>query len=223
MIAQLEQLSKLNCTSAGTFNANKKTSIDLNEGEIVMIAGHLVYPKKTLLTVMGCLLHPNDGIVEINGKRCIPSNSRDIALIRQQTIGYLFKYHNLNEGLNAEENIAFPLRVQRIKSQEIRTRTSESLRKVDLYNQRKKMLWQLSQSEKRQLAIGQALVTNPKIIICDNPTAFLDGYEGDVIMRLLRSVACQGIAIAIVNYDRKYQDFADKVVQIENGIIIELH
>lgn len=221
MIAKLEHLNKTYFTSAGTFTTSEKTSINLNKGEIVIITSQSIYSKKTLLTLMGCLIHPNDGILEINGKSCIPSNSKDIALVRSQTIGFVFQ-RNLLENLNAEENIAFPLRLQNSNKEEIKQRTIDVLKKVNMYEDRKKLPLQLSALQHQQIAVAKALIINPRIIICDRPTAALEQKHGILIMKLLAELAKEGKSIVIVNHDKRYTSFADRAFELKNGTVNEL-
>lgn len=217
MIAKFEPYNKMYYTSAGTFNTAEKTSINLNKGEIIVITCPSSNSKKTILTLMGCLLHPNEGILEINGKSCIPSNSMDIALIKSQTLGFIFQKDNLLQDLNAEENVAFPLRIQKIQTDEIKKRTVEVLKKVNMYAYRKKMPMQLSSFQQQQIAIAKALIINPKIIICDKPTALLERQNGILIMNLLKELAQEGKSIAIINHDKTYNEFADREIQLKNG------
>jgi putative ABC transport system ATP-binding protein len=222
MVAKFENINKTFCTSAGTFNWNEGSGINLNKGEILLITGKSEYLKKTLLTLMGCLINPNEGILEINGKNINLSCYEEMVLIKSQTIGFVFQQHNLLETMNAEENVAFPLRVQKLKPDEIRQRTTEALKVVNMYEHRKKMPKQLSKFEKQKILISRALVINPKIIVCDKPTAFLDRQSGVFIMQKLKELAKQGKAIVILNHDYRFNEYADRAVEVKNGIVNEL-
>lgn len=222
MVAKFENIDKTFCTSAGTFNWNEKTSVNLNKGEILLISGKSEYLKKTLLTLMGCLINPDEGILEINGKNIHLSCYEEMVLIKSQAIGFVFHQHNLLENINAEENVAFPLRVQKLKSGEIRQRTTEALKMVHMYEHRKKMPKQLSKFEKQQILLARALVINPKIIVCDKPTAFLDRQSGAFIMEKLKELAKLGKAIVILNHDYRFNEYADRAVEVKNGIVNEL-
>lgn len=222
MVAKFENIDKTFCTSAGTFNWNEKTSVNLNKGEILLISGKSEYLKKTLLTLMGCLINPDEGILEINGKNINLSCYEEMVLIKSQTIGFVFHQHNLLETMNAEENVAFPLRVQKLKPEEIRQRTTEALKMVHMYEHRKKMPKQLSKFEKQQILLARALVINPKIIVCDKPTAFLDRQSGVFIMQKLKELAKLGKAIVILNHDYRFNEYADRAVEVKNGIVNEL-
>lgn len=222
MIAKFERINKTFFTSAGTFITNDKTSVNLNKGEVLVITSQSVNTNEPLLTLMGCLIHPTEGIIEVSGKSCTPSNLKEIALVKSQIISFIFQRDNFLKHLNTEENVAFQLKVQKIKATEIKQRTTALLKKVNMYEHRKKMIWQLTHFEKKQIAIAQALITNPQIIVCDKPTALLDRYSGSLIMKMLKDIASQGKAIAIINHDTRYNEFADRAVQIKKGIVTEL-
>ncbi|HQF47095.1 MAG TPA: ATP-binding cassette domain-containing protein [Flavobacterium alvei] len=222
MVAKFENINKTFCTSAGTFNWDEETCINLNKGEILLITGKSEYSKKTLLTLMGCLINPNEGILEINGKNIHLSCYEEMVLIKSQTIGFVFHQHNLLESINAEENVAYPLKFQNSKSDEIRQRTTEALKIVEMYEQRKKMPKQLSKLEKQKTLIARALVINPKIIVCDRPTAFLDRQEAKFVMEKLKELAKSGKTIVILNHDSRFNEYANRAVEVKNGIVNEL-
>ena len=222
MVAKFENINKTFCTSAGTFNWNEGTGINLNKGEILLITGKSGYSKNTMLTLMGCLINPNEGIIEINGKNINLSCYQEMALIKSQTIGFVFHQHSLLDSINTEENVAFPLKIEKLKSDEIRQRTTEALKIVEMYEHRKKMPKQLSKLEKQQILIARALVINPKIIVCDKPTAFLDRQSGMFIMKKLKEQAKQGKAIVILNHDYRFNEYADRAVEVKNGVVNEL-
>lgn len=222
MVAKFENINKTFCTSAGTYNWNEETSINLNKGEILLISGKSEYSRKSFLTLMGCTINPYEGILEINGKNINLSCYEEMALIKSQTIGFVFHQHNLLESINTEENVAFPLKIENLKSDEIRQKTIEALKMVEMYEHRKKMPRQLSKLEKQQILIARALTTNPKIIVCDKPTAFLDRQSGKFIMEKLKELAKSGKTIVILNHDSRFNEYANRAVEVKNGIVNEL-
>lgn len=222
MVAKFENINKTFCTSAGTFNWNEGTSINLNKGEVLFISGKSEYTKNSLLTLMGCLINPNEGILEINGKNINLTCYEEMVLVKLQSIGFVFNQYHLLENRNTEENVSFPLRAQKLKADEIRKRTTEALKMVNMYDQRKKMPKQLSKLEKQQILIARALVINPKIIVCDKPTGLLDRQSGRFIMEKLKELARQGKAIVILNHDARYNEYADRSVEVKNGFVNEL-
>jgi putative ABC transport system ATP-binding protein len=126
------------------------------------------------------------------------------------------------ESINTEENVAFPLKIENLKSDEIRQKTTEALKMVDMYDHRKKMPKQLSKLEKQQILIARALVNNPQIMVCDKPTAFLDRQSGKFIMEKLKALAKSGKTIVILNHDPRYNEYANRAVEVKNGIVNEL-
>lgn len=222
MVAKFENINKTFCTSAGTFNWNEGTSINLNKGEVLFISGKSEYTKNSLLTLMGCMINPNEGILEINGKNINLICYEEMVLVKLQTIGFVFNQYHLLENMNTEENVSFPLRVQKLKADEIKKRTIDALKTVKMYEHRKKMPKQLSKLEKQQILIARALVINPKIIVCDKPTAFLDRQSGIFIMEKLKELAKSGKTIVILNHEARYNEYADRAVEVKNGIVNEL-
>ncbi len=222
MVAKFENINKTFCTSAGTYIWNEETSICLNKGEILLISGKSEYSKKSLLTLMGCLINPHEGILEINGKNINLSCYEETVMIQSQTIGFVFHQHNLLDAINAEENVAFPLKVQNFKSEEIKQKTTEVLKMMNIFDQRKKMPKQLSKLEKQQIMVARALVANPQIMVCDRPTALLDRQSGVLIMEKLKELANQGKTIVILNHDPRFNEYANRAVEVKNGIVNEL-
>lgn len=223
MVAKFENINKTFCTSAGTYNLNERTSINLYKGEILSIRGKSEYSNKSLLTLMGCLINPNEGILEINGKNVNLLRYEEMVLTKLQSISFVFHQHNLIESINTEENVAFPLKFQNLNSDEIRQRTTEALKKVNMYDLRKKMPKQLSSFEKQQILIARALIINPEIIVCDKPTAFMDRHSGMMVMKKLKELAKQGKTIVILNLESRFNEYANRSVEVKNGIVNEIY
>jgi putative ABC transport system ATP-binding protein len=223
MVAKFENVNKTFCTSAGTFNCNEKTSINLNKGEILLITGKSDYSKNSFLTLMGCLINPNKGILEINGKNINLLCYEEMFSIKLQSIACIFQQHNLLSSMNLEQNVAFPLKIQKINSDEIKRRTIQALRTVDMYEHRKKMPKVISKLEKQQILIARALTLNPEIIVCDKPTAFLDRTSGVIVMEKLKELTQQGKTIVILNHDPRYNEYANRAVEVKNDIVKELY
>lgn len=173
MVAQFENINKTFCTSAGTYNVNEETSINLYRGEILSICGKSEYSNDSFLTLMGCLINPNEGILEINGKNVNLLRYEEMVLTKLQSISFVFHQHNLIDTINTEENVAFPLKSQNLTLGTIKQRTAETLKSVSLYDIRKKMPNQLSSFEKQLILIARALVTNPEIIVCDDSSLYI--------------------------------------------------
>lgn len=221
MVAKFESITKTFCTSAGTYDWNDKNSINLNKGGIVSIDCKSDYSKNNLLTLMGCTINPNEGVLEINGKNINLLSFNDMVMIQLQSIGFVFHEHNLIQSINVEENISYPLKFQNLDSTLIKQKTIDVLKTVNMFEHRKRMPKQLSNFEKQQILIARALATNPKVIVCDRPTLFMDCQYGSLIMRKLRDIANQGISIVVLNLDSRYNHFTDRSVEVKNGVITE--
>lgn len=219
MVAQLINGNKIYDTPAGKFTALEKSSIEINEKELLLIIGPSGSGKTTLLSLMGCLINPTEGKLIIDGNDTAKLSAKDMARIRLNTIGFVFQQFNLLAPLTAEDNIGFPLQIQSLSGSEIKSKVDAALKKVNMYEHRKKLPKQLSGGQQQRIAIARALVTNPKIILCDEPTASLDKDSLDIIMKELKDLSQSGKAVAVVTHDPRLTEYADKAVEVKNGIV----
>jgi putative ABC transport system ATP-binding protein len=220
MIARLIGANKLYKTPDGrTITALEKTDLELKEGELLLIIGPSGSGKTTVLSLLGCLIDPSEGSVIIDDNSIDKLSQKEMASIRLNMIGFVFQQFNLLAPLSAEENVAFPLRMQKRSSAEIRQQTEQALSKVNMTPHRSKLPKQLSGGEQQRIAIARALVTNPRIVLCDEPTASLDKDSVDTVMKELVSLARSGKAMAVVTHDQRLYQYADRVVEVKNGIV----
>lgn len=219
MIAQLINASKVYETPAGPVTILDGCNVQLNEGELLLIIGPSGSGKTTLLSMLGCLIYPTKGTLQIDGTTINDLPAARMASIRLNTIGFVFQQFNLLAALNAEENVAFPLKMQRLPNAEIKDRVEAVLKKVDMWQHRKKLPRQLSGGQQQRIAIARALVTNPKIILCDEPTASLDRDSLYAVMGELKELAREGKAVAVVTHDPRLSEYADRCIEINNGKI----
>lgn len=219
MIAQLINANKVYDSPTGQITVLDRCNIKLNEGELLLIIGPSGSGKTTLLSQLGCLIYPTEGTLEIDGQVINKLSSSKMASIRLDTIGFVFQQFNLLVALTAEENIAFPLKMQNIPAGEIKHKTEEVLKKVNMWEHRRKLPKQMSGGQQQRVAIARALVTNPKIILCDEPTASLDKDSLYIVMDELKQLARDGKAVAVVTHDPRLTDYADRCIEINSGII----
>jgi putative ABC transport system ATP-binding protein len=218
MIAQLQEANKLYETPAGKFTALDKTTLDIHEAELLLIIGPSGSGKTTLLSLIGCLINPTSGTVLVDGKDIAKLSSKETALLRLNLIGFVFQQFNLLAPLTAEENIAFPLQMQNLSNSDIRKRTAEALEKVNMTEHRRKFPKQLSGGQQQRIAIARALVTNPRLVLCDEPTASLDKESVVTVMQELQSLARSGKAVAVVTHDPRLTQYADRAIEVKNGM-----
>lgn len=222
MIAQLINANKMYDSPMGKLTVLDKCNIILQEGELLLIIGPSGSGKTTLLSLLGCLIYPTEGILEINGISINQLSSSKMAEIRLNTIGFVFQQFNLLAALTAEQNIAFPLKMQNLSTIEIKNKTEGVLRKVNMWEHRKKMPKQMSGGQQQRIAIARALVTDPKIVLCDEPTASLDKESLYIVMDELKQLAREGKAVAVVTHDPRLTTYADRCIEINNGIITNI-
>ena len=139
---------------------------------------------------------------------------------RLNTIGFVFQQFNLLAPLSSEENVAFPLQMQRLSKSEIKDKTEKALQIVNMLEHRKKLPQQLSGGQQQRIAIARALITNPKIILCDEPTASLDKDSLTVVMKELKELANTGKAVAVVTHDPRLEEYADRIIEVKNGKVV---
>ncbi|MER0442122.1 ABC transporter ATP-binding protein [Emticicia sp. W12TSBA100-4] len=222
MIAELKEVGKHYKVGDQTIVALQPTSLKLNEGELMLIIGPSGSGKTTLLSLLGCVIYPSFGNLWVDGKYINDLKTNELAKLRLDTIGFVFQSFNLLAPLNAEDNVAFPLKLQGVSGGEIKKRVEKALEIVGMTNRRKNLPKELSGGQQQRIAIARALVTNPKLILCDEPTASLDKDSLSVVMNELRNLARQGKSVAVVTHDPRLQEYADRVVEVKNGIATEI-
>ncbi|MFY7912583.1 MAG: ABC transporter ATP-binding protein [Emticicia sp.] len=222
MIAELKEVGKQYKVGDQTIVALQPTSLKLNEGELMLIIGPSGSGKTTLLSLLGCVIYPSFGNLWVDGKYINDLKTNELAKLRLDTIGFVFQSFNLLAPLNAEDNVAFPLKLQGVSGGEIKKKVEKALEIVGMTDRRKNLPKELSGGQQQRIAIARALVTNPKLILCDEPTASLDKDSLSVVMNELRNLARQGKSVAVVTHDPRLQEYADRIVEVKNGIATEI-
>ena len=222
MIAKLINANKIYDSPAGKVTALDKSSIEVHQGELLLIIGPSGSGKTTFLSLLGCLINPTEGRLIIEGKEVSDLDAKEMAAIRLNTIGFVFQQFNLLAPLNAFDNVAFPLKMQGVSKKEIKQRVNEALAKVHMTEHARKLPKQLSGGQQQRIAIARALITNPKMILCDEPTASLDTASLKVVMEELQALAKSGKSVCVVTHDHRLYEYADRAVQVESGQVFPL-
>jgi putative ABC transport system ATP-binding protein len=220
VVAQLRGAAKTFRSGSIDIVALKETDLDVRAGELLLIIGPSGSGKTTLLSLLGCVLYPTSGCVCVKGVNTKLLNEKELADLRLNEIGFVFQNFNLVAPLTSEENVMAPLLLQRLGREEVRERADEAIGLVGLRERRRSLPKQLSGGEQQRIAIARALVSNPSIVLCDEPTASLDSGSIEVVLKELRSLADAGKAVAIVTHDPRLEGFADRTVYLENGGIV---
>ena len=216
-IISLKGVNKIYKTGDTTITALDQTDLELRKGELTLIMGPSGSGKTTLLSIIGCVIYPTEGEVYFLDRKVTDLNENELAAIRLEQIGFVFQQFNLLEPLNALENVMQPMVLQRLPKGEVRTRAERALEKVGLLDRMKNLPQKLSGGQKQRVAIARALVTNPPIVLCDEPTASLDAKSAKVIMEELKVLAQEGKAVIIVTHDLRLRKFADRIIYVEEG------
>ena len=207
---------------ASEVKAIDNVSLTVNPGEIYLLMGPSGSGKTTLITILGGLLSSTDGSVVINGEDITRLKENKLPEFRLNNIGFIFQSFNLLSALTAVENVAVPLMAKSISRKMALERAKEMLKILGLDSRLDNKPANLSGGEKQRVAIGRALITDPDIILADEPTANLDSKNGREVMLKLCGVACaENKSVIIVSHDDRIRDIAHKVLWIEDGKIIK--
>lgn len=223
MIAQLQAAGKTYEVGSQIITALHPSTLDINEGELLLIIGPSGSGKTTLLSLLGCVIYPTNGKVYVNGQCVNDLNQRELAALRLNTIGFVFQNFNLIAPLNSLENVMVPLQLQGVSHREARQRAESALEKVGMMDRAKNKPKALSGGQQQRVAIARALVTEPKMLLCDEPTASLDASSMSVVMDELKALAASGKAVAVVTHDPRLMPYANKVVEVKNGMVFPIN
>jgi putative ABC transport system ATP-binding protein len=194
----------------------------VEEGEFVAIMGPSGSGKSTLLHLLGGLDGPTDGEVALGGKPLSKLNDKEVTLIRRRNVGFVFQFFNLLPTLTAEENIALPLLIDGQNIKKHQDKIDRLLELVGLVDRRHHKPDQLSGGQQQRVAIARAFVTDPAIVLADEPTGNLDSKTGEEILELLRRSCDElGQTIVVVTHDAKAASFADRAVFLMDGSIAD--
>jgi putative ABC transport system ATP-binding protein len=197
--------------------ALKNSSVELKSGELLLIIGPSGSGKTTLLSLFGCVIYPSFGEVWIEGEKVNDLTEAKLAKLRLLKIGFIFQRFNLISPLTALENVMMPLILQGISEKLANEKASDALEKVGMGDRMKNLSNDLSGGQQQRVAIARALVTNPTLMLCDEPTASLDLASAEIVMRELKELAKQGKAVAVVTHDTRLRPFADRIVYVLDG------
>ncbi len=222
MSAILEAQALKKTYTMGDHEVNALNGVDfcVEKGEFVAIMGPSGSGKSTLLHVLGGLDRPSDGEVTLAGKRLSILNDKQATLVRRRNIGFVFQFFNLLPTLSTEENIALPLIIDGENPRKHEERITGLLELVGLVDRRRHKPDQLSGGEQQRVAIARALVTEPAMVLADEPTGNLDSKSGTAIMELMRR-SCDELnqTVVIVTHDARAAAYADRVVFLADGQI----
>ena len=218
MLIQTEKLTKKFRTSE-TIAVNN-LDFEVEEGQFVAIMGPSGCGKTTLLNVLGLLDTPTSGKYILNGKDVTTLGERDRTYLRRGKIGFIFQSFNLIDELTVQENIELPLTYLKIKGEERKQRVLEIMRRMEISHRAKHFPHQLSGGQQQRVAIARAVVSNPDLILADEPTGNLDSKNGVEVMNILTELNKAGTTVVMVTHNQRDAGYAHRVIDMLDGEII---
>ena len=195
--------------------------MNVNVGEFVAIMGPSGCGKSTLLNILGLLDNPSEGSYKLAGTEVAELKERERTQIRKGQVGFVFQSFNLIDELNVEQNVELPLKYVGVPKKERAQRVEEMLRRMGLSHRAKHYPNQLSGGQQQRVAIARAVITNPKLILADEPTGNLDSKNGHEVMQLLSQLNAEGTTVVMVTHSQRDASFANRVINLFDGHIVE--
>ncbi len=221
-IVETENLTKIYGSGEAQVNALDGVSIHVDTGEFVAVMGPSGCGKSTLLHLIGGLDRPSSGVVKIEGQDLSSLNDDDLTDLRREHIGFIFQFFNLIPTLSALDNTALPLVLGGTKPADAQVKAAEWLEKLEVADRSTHRPEELSGGQRQRVAIARSLVTDPTLILADEPTGNLDSKAAQEFAVLLRETVDRWErSILLVTHDPRISSFADRILQMEDGRITE--
>ncbi len=221
-VVHLDNVVKTYIMGDNEVRALRGVSFEIKQGEFVAIMGPSGSGKSTCMNMIGCLDRPTSGIVKINGRETAKMNEKELAVLRNKTIGFVFQQYHLISSMNVIENVMLPLKYQRLEKSERHRRAEIALKAVGLEERMHHKPHELSGGQKQRVAIARAMVTEPKILLADEPTGALDSETGHQVMDMFRQInKDNGTTVIIVTHDPRIGESTKRCIKILDGKLQE--
>ncbi len=218
-LIQIKNLVKIYDDNGLSTKAVDGISLNIKTGEYVAIMGPSGSGKSTLLQILGCLERHTSGEYSFDGKEISSYSDEELALMRNQSIGFVFQNFNLLPRLSVLENVKLPLVYSQMPAVQRAPMAKEMIKLVDLEDRMNYPTSKLSGGEKQRVAIARALTNNPKIIFADEPTGSLDSKAGEIILKFFEDMHSQGKTILLVTHESQVAQCAERVIHLKDGCI----
>jgi putative ABC transport system ATP-binding protein len=217
---ELNNVTKAYRTADVETTALNDVNLEIREGEFIAVMGPSGCGKSTLLNVVGMLDSPDSGTYSFLGQQVEKLAENKLAMVRKHNIGFVFQSFNLVDELSVAENVALPLLYQKVAAADRDQRVREVLELVGIAHRADHRPQQLSGGQQQRVAVARAVVTNPKLILADEPTGNLDSVNGEEVLNLLNQLNAEGTTIVMVTHDLSHADHASRVVQMLDGRVL---
>jgi putative ABC transport system ATP-binding protein len=201
--------------------AVQEVDLSVETGELVAVMGPSGSGKSTLLSIAGTLEDPTSGEVTVGGAPVSAMSRNEKARLRRRSIGYVFQDFNLLAGLTAAENVSLPLELDGVPAKRARVAAMAALESLDVAQRASHYPDQLSGGERQRVAIARAIVGDRRLLLADEPSGALDSLNGDAVMRLILAACKRGVSAVVVTHDAQLASWADKVVFIRDGRVVD--
>jgi putative ABC transport system ATP-binding protein len=218
---ELRAISKRYGSGAGEVHALSDVDLDVERGSLVAVMGPSGSGKSTLLTIAGSLEEPTSGEVVIDGTSLSALSRNDKARLRRRRVGYVFQDFNLLAGLTAAENVALPLELDGVSARKAHVAGTAALEELGLSDRASHFPDELSGGERQRVAIARAVVGQRSLLLADEPSGALDSVNGEAVMRMILTACHRGVAAVVVTHDAQLASWADRVVFIRDGRVVD--
>jgi putative ABC transport system ATP-binding protein len=218
---ELHDLSKSYGEGSTLVHALVEINLSVDRGQLVAVMGPSGSGKSTLLTIAGTLEEPTSGDVLIDGRSVRSMSRNDNARLRRRTIGYVFQDFNLLAGLTAVENVSLPLELDGVPARKARAVAIAALDQVGIGERASHYPDELSGGERQRVAIARAILGERSLLLADEPSGALDSANGEAVMNMIREACKKGVAAVIVTHDAHLASWADQVVLLRDGCIVD--
>lgn len=200
--------------------ALNEVGIHIKEGEFVSIMGPSGCGKSSLLNILGMIDNPSSGTYHFNEEEVGRYSERKRAQLRKQYIGFIFQSFNLIEELTVYENVELPLLYNKTAASKRRQMVEDLLERMNMMHRRNHFPQQLSGGQQQRVAVARAIVTQPKLILADEPTGNLDSANGDEVMKILAQLNSEGTTIVMVTHSNYCAEFGNRIIRLLDGKIV---
>lgn len=218
-IINIEHIAKIYQVGTEEVHALADVSLRIDKNEYVAIMGPSGSGKSTLMNILGCLDTPTKGLYDFGGENVSQMNDNELASIRNREIGFVFQTFNLLTRSDALHNVELPLIYAGVSSADRRERAEAALENVGLADRMRHKPNELSGGQRQRVAVARALVTNPSIILADEPTGNLDTKTGEDIMSLFNDICNAGNTIILVTHEEYIAEHANRIIRLRDGLI----
>ncbi len=217
-----ESVSKIYRTRYYQVVALEDINLEIERGEFIAVMGPSGSGKSTMLNLIGCLDKPTEGEIYIKGTPISGLRDHELTDLRRNTIGFVFQQFNLIPTLSALENIELPMIFRKAEAEERKKRAERLLEIVGLEDVADRKPVEMSGGQQQRVAIARALANNPEILLCDEPTGNLDSKTGEQVMEILSRLREEGVTVVLVTHDESLKRYAERVVRLRDGRIVDV-